>query len=122
MYLAITSGSRAAGRLGGGPEHAAETGLAGADRFDVGRRSRHDADCPGAGQDQGGGLRWRERYIERGIEGWRDASRLGRKRPLAAEMIARCGKVRVREYANFRRGSVTATNEGIWERWPRNPL
>jgi hypothetical protein len=27
----------------------------------------------------------------------RDASRLGRKRPLAAEMIARCGKVRVRE-------------------------
>jgi hypothetical protein len=69
MYLAITSGSGAAGRLGGGPEHAAETGLAGADRFDVGRRSRHDADCPGAGQDQGGGLRWRERYIERGIEG-----------------------------------------------------
>jgi hypothetical protein len=55
-------------------------------------------------------------------KGWRDASRLGRKRPLAAEMIARCGKVRVREYANFRRGSVTATNEGIWERWPRNPL
>lgn len=50
-------------------------------------------------------------------KGWRDASRLGRKRPLAAEMIAR-----VRAYANFRRGSVTATNEGIWERWPRNPL
>jgi transposase len=34
--------------------------------------------------------RWRDRYIERGIEGLkRDASRPGRKKPLAAAMIAR---------------------------------
>jgi len=34
-------------------------------------------------------------------KGWRDASRLGRKRPLAAEMIARCGKVRVPRVSEF---------------------
>src|SRR6266446_6073769 len=42
--------------------------------------------------------RWRDRYIERGVEGLaRDASRPGRKKPLSAAVIARVVDMTLRE-------------------------
>ena len=44
------------------------------------------------------GYRWRARYVECGVEGLRrDASRLGRKKPLDAAMIARAVDMTLRE-------------------------
>src|ERR1700680_3586964 len=90
LHLAISGGRGAAEWGGGGPEHATEAGLGGADRVDVGGRSGRYGDCAGDRQDQEDSLRWRARYIERGVRGLeRDASRPGRKKPLSAALIER---------------------------------
>ena len=62
--------------------------------------------------------RWRDRYIERGIEGLeRDASRPGRKKPLAAAAIARVVDMTLHEkppaatHWTARRGSTTISRK-----------
>src|ERR1700737_624046 len=76
--------------LGGGPEHAAEAGLAGSDGLMGGDGAGVTAIVRALGKTKKTAYRWRDRYIERGIAGLkRDASRPGRKKPLRAAVIAR---------------------------------
>jgi hypothetical protein len=89
MHLALSWGPGEAGRLGGGPQHAAEIGVAIAHRAAVRGRRGDDDDCPHRGQKQAD--RWAvERYLALGAAGRRrDATRPGHKPPLSAAAIAR---------------------------------
>ena len=76
--------------MGGGPEHAAKAGLAGADRADVAEGAGVTAVVRATGKSKRTAYRWRERYLRDGVAGLRrDASRPGRKPPLSATMIER---------------------------------
>src|SRR6187401_3478193 len=76
LHLAVSCGSGGAGGLGGGPQHTAEAGLAGAHRADVGGRRRDDGGGARLGQEQAHG-----RALAGALSGARRRGAAARRQP-----------------------------------------
>ena len=105
-------------RLVRGPEHAAEGGLAGADRVAGQRRAEGGGDRGDSGQKSAHHRRWRRRYAAKGVDGLlKSATRVQHVKPLSPDKIKQVVHMTLHEKPPVRPTGACAP----WPRWRAYP-